>query len=68
MLPGSAAGHLAHVIHSWGQKNLPIRHRLLPPLVGTHGVCVGQAGGGVCVVHCAAHHNGAGESVVVVPW
>lgn len=43
----------------------PLGHGLLPPVVG---VCVGEAGGGVCVVQRAAHHDGAREGVVVVPW
>lgn len=37
-------------------------------MVGTHCVSVGEAGRGVCVVQCATHHDGAGKSVVVVPW
>lgn len=37
-------------------------------MVGAHGVCVGEAGRGVCVLQCATHHNGAGKSVVVIPW
>lgn len=48
--------------------NSPVGHRLLPPVVGACGVCVGEAGGGVCVVQRATHHDGAREGVVVVPW
>lgn len=53
--------------YSEGQ-NLPIRYRLLPPMAGGCGVRVGEAGGGVCVVQRASHHNGACKGIIVVPW
>lgn len=37
-------------------------------MVRACGVCVGEAGRGVCVVQRATHHNGACKSVVVIPW
>lgn len=54
-----------YVTHCKLQKNLPIRSRLLPPMVGAHGLRVGEAGRGICVVHGATHHNGTGKSIVV---
>ena len=69
-LAGSAAGQFCMrcITTCHGKKNVPIRRRLLPPVGGAHGVGVGEVGGGVCVVQCATHHDGAGQSVVVVPW
>lgn len=37
-------------------------------MVGAGSVCVGEARGRVCVVQRATHHDGTGQSVVVVPW
>lgn len=42
------------------QPNLPVGHRLLPPVARAHGLRVGEAGGGVGVVQRATHHDGAG--------
>lgn len=55
-------------LHNLYIMNSPVRHRLLPPVGGGHGVCVGETGRGVCVVQGASHHNGAGKGIVVIPW
>lgn len=36
-------------------------------MAGADGFGVGQVGGGAGVVQCVTHHNGAGQSVVVIP-